>query len=208
VKQGQIAHLDKDPSNNALDNLAFLCLAHHDQYDSSTRQSKGLTIEEVKHYRTELLAFLSQSVPLSDTEILRSLMASLDRPAFRTPFQQESSLPRFQKAISETIETINTGRTPQGIQLSSKLQLRDPALRADVDRVVEALVSLRSAFDELLRKGSIQPCGCQDPDCPVFMLSEEAAQEMDSRRERLLTLAHALHPDTPRHFYNLELDDQ
>jgi hypothetical protein len=53
-KQGQIAHLDGDRSNNDPDNLAFLCLNHHDRYDSRTSQSKGLTMEEVKRYRGEL----------------------------------------------------------------------------------------------------------------------------------------------------------
>src|SRR4051812_6015774 len=54
IKQGQIAHLDQDASNAAEDNLAFLCLAHHDEYDSTTRQSKNLTQAEVKAYRDEL----------------------------------------------------------------------------------------------------------------------------------------------------------
>jgi hypothetical protein len=54
IKQGQIAHLDKDPSNDALDNLAFLCLPHHDQYDSKTSQSKNFALSEVKLYRREL----------------------------------------------------------------------------------------------------------------------------------------------------------
>ncbi len=54
-KKGQIAHLDQDASNNSPDNLAFLCLDHHDQYDSRTSQAKGLTIEEVKRYKIELL---------------------------------------------------------------------------------------------------------------------------------------------------------
>jgi hypothetical protein len=53
-KRGQIAHLDGDPTNNDDDNLAFLCLQHHDEYDSRTSVSKGLTIEEVKRYRQRL----------------------------------------------------------------------------------------------------------------------------------------------------------
>ncbi len=53
-KSGQIAHLDKDPSNSSFDNLAWLCLPHHDKYDSTTSQSKGLLIGEVKRYRTLL----------------------------------------------------------------------------------------------------------------------------------------------------------
>jgi hypothetical protein len=53
-KHGQIAHLDGDPSNCKLDNLAYLCLLHHDQYDSRTSQSKNLTLPEVETYRDEL----------------------------------------------------------------------------------------------------------------------------------------------------------
>lgn len=54
IKQGQIAHLDKDSRNNAEDNLAFLFLDCHDRYDSKTSQSKNFTIGEVKSFRSEL----------------------------------------------------------------------------------------------------------------------------------------------------------
>jgi hypothetical protein len=54
VKAGQIAHLDRDSTNAALDNLAFLCFEHHDRYDSKTSQSKNFSIAEVKAYRDEL----------------------------------------------------------------------------------------------------------------------------------------------------------
>lgn len=56
LKQGQIAHLDGDSANNSEDNLAFVCFNHHDQYDSTTRQSKNFTIAEAKKYRSELHA--------------------------------------------------------------------------------------------------------------------------------------------------------
>lgn len=59
-KKGQIAHLDKDASNNAPENLAFLCFDHHDEYDSTTRQSKGLNRLEVLKYRGELIAELER----------------------------------------------------------------------------------------------------------------------------------------------------
>ena len=50
-KQGQVAHVDHNSANPDFDNLAFLCLNHHDQYDGQTRQSKGFTTEELKAYR-------------------------------------------------------------------------------------------------------------------------------------------------------------
>jgi len=58
-KKGQIAHLDRDPSNNALENLAFLCREHHDEYDTRSQQTKGVTTEEAKTYLRELLDYLA-----------------------------------------------------------------------------------------------------------------------------------------------------
>jgi len=54
LKIGQIAHLDRNSSNNDPENLAFLCLEHHSEYDSRSYQAKGYTIPEVKRYRSEL----------------------------------------------------------------------------------------------------------------------------------------------------------
>lgn len=75
-KKGQIAHLDKDPSNSTIENLAFLCLVCHDEYDSRTSQSKGLTRAEVLRYRQDLYAavlrYLVRSVEEEDSELLVS----------------------------------------------------------------------------------------------------------------------------------------
>lgn len=54
IALGQIAHLDHNAENNSIENLAFLCLEHHDEYDSKTSQRKGFTIPEVLIYRDEL----------------------------------------------------------------------------------------------------------------------------------------------------------
>ena len=62
VKQGQIAHVDHNRTNGKYQNLVFLCLPHHDQYDSTTRQSKNVTLNEVKMYRAELDRFLRVEV--------------------------------------------------------------------------------------------------------------------------------------------------
>lgn len=60
-KKGQIAHVDRDSSNAELDNLAFLCMPHHDEYDSIPRQTKAILPGELKHYRSKLYEHLSQS---------------------------------------------------------------------------------------------------------------------------------------------------
>jgi hypothetical protein len=71
IKSGQIAHLDGDSANASKDNLAFLCLDHHDRLDSRSSQSKNFTIEEVKRFRIELyeairMAF-DRDVPFGET---------------------------------------------------------------------------------------------------------------------------------------------
>jgi hypothetical protein len=56
-KEGQIAHLDQDPTNCDEDNLAYFCLPHHDDYDTKRRQTKNLTEGEAKMARACLYAF-------------------------------------------------------------------------------------------------------------------------------------------------------
>lgn len=49
--RGQIAHLNQDASDHRFENLVWLCLNHHDEFDSRTSQSKGITPGEIRLYR-------------------------------------------------------------------------------------------------------------------------------------------------------------
>jgi hypothetical protein len=69
VKRGQIAHVDRDRANNDEKNLAFLCFDHHDEYDSTTRQSKGLTQLEVVTYRQRLYEAVLVQKPLESRSV-------------------------------------------------------------------------------------------------------------------------------------------
>ena len=53
-KLGQIAHLDGNRANGSEDDLVYLCLSHHSQYDSRTSQRKNYTLAEVKEYRDRI----------------------------------------------------------------------------------------------------------------------------------------------------------
>ncbi len=59
-KSGQIAHVDRNSANNAEENLAWLCLPHHEQYDRTSRQAKGLTEAELRHALEELWQHVRQ----------------------------------------------------------------------------------------------------------------------------------------------------
>jgi hypothetical protein len=54
VRKGQIAHLNKDRNDHRFTNLAYLCFDHHDEFDSISSQSKGLSLGEVRFYRDRL----------------------------------------------------------------------------------------------------------------------------------------------------------
>ncbi|MBZ0148963.1 MAG: hypothetical protein K8F62_15675, partial [Pseudorhodoplanes sp.] len=76
IKKGQIAHLDQNRDNNDLRNLVYLCLEHHDEYDSRTSQSKGLTRTEIERYRDELTDQLAGWSARSGREGLLNFLAS------------------------------------------------------------------------------------------------------------------------------------
>jgi hypothetical protein len=149
----------------------------------------------------ELTAVSQAAADLTDRQITDALTLAFDRPAFRTHFHQESSLPRFKEALAETIRTLNTGLTPEGVQLPSRHHVRDSATRATLDRLVGLLVGLRSAFDECLRRGTVKPCGCNVPDCPIFMVTPEAAADLDHRRSEILRVVHSLNDRFVPEFY-------
>ena len=91
VQKGQVAHLDQDNTNFAEDNLAFLCIPHHDDYDSITRQSKGLTEKEVKHWRDDLykeMEFRFQTIKRRSFELaLTSFLWQGDPDKFKAQFR-------------------------------------------------------------------------------------------------------------------------
>ncbi len=60
IKKGQIAHINRDRSNNNQSNLVFLCLEHHEEYDSKTSTSKGWTEGELKQAKKDLKAFIKK----------------------------------------------------------------------------------------------------------------------------------------------------
>jgi hypothetical protein len=83
VKSGQIAHLDQDNTNAKFENLVFLCLEHHDEYDGKTSQSKGLTKGEVKRFWDELYAFVATEPQLAwpDYPAVKNKSKALKRPS-------------------------------------------------------------------------------------------------------------------------------
>ncbi len=64
----------------------------------------------------ELRHFANDFPGLTDDEALAQIAVIFQRPAFQTPFQEESSLPAFQTAFEYRIASLNNGiwRTREG----------------------------------------------------------------------------------------------
>ena len=95
IKRGQIAHINHNKNDNRLDNLAFLCLEHHDLYDSKTSQSKNLTSNEVREFRKELQNEINeiwkQPIELK-SQITSNIKKSISGRYIREGFNEQAEL--------------------------------------------------------------------------------------------------------------------
>jgi len=154
--------------------------------------------EEFPESEAAIQMFVDDFPGLADEEALKLMAAVFDRPAFRTPFREESSLPAFQRAIEDTISALSTGtwRTRDGTEIRrvpSVHHLKDPRTQKVVKEVIERIDGLRRLFVARLRDGGIQHCGCREPDCPVYTLPIGICGELDAARRRALDLFRTIH---------------
>lgn len=139
----------------------------------------------------EIRAFVDDFPTLKDSEALQLMAAVFDRPAFFTPFHQESSLPAFQQAIEDTISALSTGmwRTREGDEIRripSVHHLQDRNNRSAIQKVVRQVDELRRIFVTRLREGEIKHCTCGEPQCPTYMMTPEVAKELEKTRRKVL----------------------
>lgn len=147
----------------------------------------------------DLRSFVARYTPESDDEILALMSGLFDRPAFYTPFQSESSIPAFKKAITDTIEALNTGlqRLRDGTEIRripSRHVLQSTETKAALGRIERLLAQLRAAFDAHIKSGGIRPCGCKNPNYAVFMVHPGAAEDMDRLRTEILDTFRQIYP--------------
>jgi len=73
-KKGQIAHINHNHADSKEENLAWLCQDHHDEYDTRTSQTKNLTQNELRHYKSMLEKSISKGIiGLDGPQIIDSL---------------------------------------------------------------------------------------------------------------------------------------
>lgn len=147
----------------------------------------------------DLHMYVNSIQAVNDDERLALLASLFDRPAFYTPFQMESSIPAFKKAITDTIETLNTGlhclRDGTEIRrVPSRHHIQDLKISKVLSTIEKKLAKLRASYDVFVKNGDIKGCGCADPDCPVFQSSPMAIQQLDSLRAEILDAFRTVYP--------------
>jgi hypothetical protein len=147
----------------------------------------------------ELQKFVSRFESVTDDEILTLMAELFDRPAFYTPFYGENSFSDFKKAVTDTIEALNTGvhRLRDGTEIKripSRHQVKDNGIRNALSEIELKLTKLRAKYNQHVRQGEIKHCGCKDPECPVYFVSPKAAEDMDNLRIQILDDFKTIYP--------------
>lgn len=91
-KSGQIAHINGNNSDDRFENLVWLCLEHHDKFDSTTSQTKNYTPREVRTYRDNLYQhFTASKHSEEDIQLVRSYLGTYNN-VFQYIFHEYSEL--------------------------------------------------------------------------------------------------------------------
>lgn len=147
---------------------------------------------ELPDEEQSLKDFVHKLDPTTAAEAAEMLERLFRRPAFETPIQQESSLPAFRQAITDTIGALNTGiwRDREGAVISRVPSIAAFSERLVVDnfkKCVTSLNKLRVAFDDGIRTKGIRPCPCNVPDCPTFMVDDKYRALLEAERGKAMS---------------------
>lgn len=156
--------------------------------------------EEFPDSPADLIALSNRLEGMNDKEIIELISECFDRPAFTTPFHQEVSIPDFEKALSDTIEVLNTGihRLRDGTlikKIPSRHKILSKELKNELSIITYKVVVLRKTLKDLTHNGEIRPCGCGQLGCSVYTMSPIACRKMNKLREEIFSSFRKIKPD-------------
>lgn len=118
-KKGQLAHIDRDRTKTTEENLAFLCLDHHEEYDSKPSTTKRMTPRELHEYKRALEAAVANgAIPGIASAATRELRWAVIEIA------EESAWYEIERVDQEEFSYFSwpwTGATGEGEEPTSKL---------------------------------------------------------------------------------------
>ncbi|MBU1207673.1 MAG: hypothetical protein KKH04_12195 [Proteobacteria bacterium] len=138
-KRGQIAHIDGNAENSQETNLAFLCLEHHDWYDSRSSQSRGITPAELREYQARLHTWVAGGM--------------VDEPVTSCPDREQLALEEILGRIGPRVLTImNVASAPRDL-LALREEMR--VYHERLDELAALFMSEPATRDAILDIGQL-----------------------------------------------------
>jgi hypothetical protein len=153
------------PGDNNIDNAIPLCPICHDETHMQYvpgRTIRSYTPTELKLHRKRTIDQVKREgkwTPGSfdwrkDKKQIAFFAQCLDRPAFRTHFDQELSFSDFDQAMEDTLLALNTGywKTRDGILIErakGKASVVNPDWREKLEKITGLIESIRQRFHEV-----------------------------------------------------------
>jgi hypothetical protein len=166
-KEGQVAHVDRNPSNVELANAAWLCTKHHARYDSRSRQTKGHTLEELRAYQGMLAEYLVSPAAWPDAGTNRTQGPGVSLEVF------DRRVPTYRVTI-EFLRTVSKGTRIELQELFKFATETDEVLFLFDDHIAAYLAEL---FKRALRYRAVNIM-IEPPDRRTPELTEEEAQHL------------------------------
>jgi hypothetical protein len=159
-KEGQIAHIDRNPSNATLANAAFMCTKHHARYDSYSKQTKGFKLEEVKFYQSTLYESLALPGSWPDARrskkhraIRRSPSVGISLEVYERRIPVYRTVTQFIRAVVKDLKP----RLPEifkfAYETEEALFLFDESIAEYLDEIFSQAVRLHTVSVVLTRPG-------------------------------------------------------
>ncbi len=160
-KRGQVAHVDHDPANSDVQNLAYLCIPHHDEYDSRTSQSKRITELELTTYRDSLYKLIEEN-PLAlrserFTDSKKRRRSTVPLEVYDRQLKVYRAADKFIRMIVREARIESSASSEFAAAIEEGLFLFDESFDAYLSDVLKKAVRL-SSLDLLLKK---EPVGAR-----------------------------------------------
>lgn len=180
VKPGQLAHIDRDRTNCAEANIAFLCQLHHDQYDTTPSQTKRVMPEVLATAKGELQQAIADGRHLKHRAIVVTTGRETDRAAFADLLRMMTES-RTAEFLRHTCFGSESFHWRQLNEIETYVQWSDGAEYEFIDRDLEALrqkfIAEYKVFRPLLARNTVVT-----PWCPPYRTVQVEWRESAPRR--------------------------
>lgn len=141
-RPGQIAHLNGDHSDNRFENLTWLCLEHHDKFDSTTSQTKNYTQVEVRNYRDRLYQrYAASDYSQEDVTLTREYLRHYSQ-VFTYIFHEYSELAfKIDHNVMESLAEM------RDFWQTSALRSFNPSIRAVQDHITNNITGILGIYE-------------------------------------------------------------